>query len=85
MEAFNVLDSTITQSQVLTAKGSESPPRQFAGRIDVIKITHMNDLDRLNYLTLKTYSKGLNFSRVINREHTTDRRSLSRAVGFFVR
>jgi hypothetical protein len=85
MVAFNVLDSTTTQSQALSVKGSSQPLRQFAERLDVTKITHTNDLDRVNYLALKTYSKGLNFSRVINREHTTDRWSLSRAVGFFVR
>jgi hypothetical protein len=57
---------------------------QFVEQSNVIKITLKNDLDRANYLALKTYSKGLKFSRVINREHTTDRRSLSRAVGFFI-
>ncbi len=57
MEALNVLDSTVTQSQALLPKGSSPSLRQFTGQIDVIKITHTNDLDRVNYLALKTYSR----------------------------
>jgi hypothetical protein len=50
----------------------------------VTKITNRDDLDRICSGALKTYFRGLNFSRVINREHTTDRRSLSSAVGFLL-
>ncbi|PSB30184.1 hypothetical protein C7B82_09540 [Stenomitos frigidus ULC18] len=50
----------------------------------VIKITNEDDLDRIGQTALKTYFRGLNFSRVINREHTTDRQVSFEDCRFFI-
>ncbi|PSB30183.1 hypothetical protein C7B82_09535 [Stenomitos frigidus ULC18] len=49
-----------------------------------MKITLYADLDRISLLADARYYKRLNFSRVINREHTTDRQVSFEDCRFFV-
>jgi hypothetical protein len=48
----------------------------------VIIITSTVDRDRFDTLAQQTYLRRLNYSRVINREHTTGRQVSYEAVGF---
>gem|GEM_PF-6386173 len=43
------------------------------GFLAVIRITELDDRDRPVFLPTLRYLRRLNFSRVINREHTTSR------------
>ncbi len=58
--------------------------QKFSQLEAVIKITIANDRDRPDSLLKRRYLRRLNYSRVINREHTTGRQVSQEAVGFLL-